>query len=601
MERKDITIIILDSGINMNHPCFNGESFSCFAIDSFGAISNNGCDDEIGHGTAVSFIVRKHLPSANIICFKIFSENSYDTSNLILSLKYIYENISCDIINISLGITCCDNLDELKNICEMLNKRGTTIVSAFDNSGILSYPAAFNNVIGVDISNSVNKLFEYEYVENSKVNIRGYNKEQNLPWLNNDYSVVSGASFAAPYITVQIGKFLESGIYGFNNLLQNLKKSAIDTYECEVVTCQNLIDINKAIVFPFNKEMHSLARFTSILHVNIVDFFDVKYIGNIGKNISNILGDIYGNDYVIKNYLTINWTDDFDSVILGHTIDLSRIININFEKYFVDKCIEFKKSIYSFSALTKDSIKKLNDNNISWFYPGVTSENVPQNTFGKLRKISNPVIAVVGTAQRQGKFTLQLKLKMLFEQSGYSIGMLGTEPSSLLFGADGVYPIGFDSTVNVNGYEAIIYVNSLMGKIEDKNPDLIIVGSQSQTVPVTDGWVGFYPIKQHEFLLGCAPDCYILCVNVSDELSYIKRTINYLESIFPSKVICLALFPFDTANKWSVIGTAKTMVEDEILSNKMSELKKQLKKKVYNLGDEKSIYKMANECIKYFG
>jgi len=29
-------------------------------------------------------------------------------------------------------------------------------------------------------------------------------------------------------------------------------------------------------------------------------------------------------------------------------------------------------------------------------------------------------------------------------------------------------------------------------------------------------------------------------------------------------------------------------------------IKKQLKKKVYSLGDENSIYKIANECIKYF-
>lgn len=206
MRKQVTTIVILDSGINMKHPCFNGESFPVFSIDSCGKVSKDNCDDEIGHGTAVSFIIYKNLSHANIICFKVFSENSYDNSNLILSLKYIYDNIPCDIINISLGVTYCNNLSALRNICTLLNDRGTVIVSAFDNLGILSYPAAFANVIGVDISNSVNKLFDYEYVENSNVNIRGYNKEQNLPWLDDGYSVVSGASFAAPYVTVQIGK-----------------------------------------------------------------------------------------------------------------------------------------------------------------------------------------------------------------------------------------------------------------------------------------------------------------------------------------------------------------------------------------------------------
>ena len=105
------------------------------------------------------------------------------------------------------------------------------------------------------------------------------------------------------------------------------------------------------------------------------------------------------------------------------------------------------------------------------------------------------------------------------------------------------------------------------------------------------------PIK---FYFACAPDCYILCVNVSDDLQYIKRTINYLENILPSKVICLALFPFDMENKWSVVGTVKSVVSDHVINDKISELRKRLKKKVYNLLDEKNIFKIANDCITYF-
>lgn len=41
----------------------------------------------------------------------------------------------------------------------------------------------------------------------------------------------------------------------------------------------------------------------------------------------------------------------------------------------------------------------------------------------------------------------------------YKIGFSGTEPSSLLFGADEVYPMGCESTVHVSGYDAITYIN----------------------------------------------------------------------------------------------------------------------------------------------
>ena len=53
-------------------------------------------------------------------------------------------------------------------------------------------------------------------------------------------------------------------------------------------------------------------------------------------------------------------------------------------------------------------------------------------------------------------------------------------------------------------------------------------------------------------------------------------------------------------NKWSVIGTAKSIVSDDVINHKISELRKRLKKKVYNLLDEKTIYKIANDCISYF-
>ena len=53
-------------------------------------------------------------------------------------------------------------------------------------------------------------------------------------------------------------------------------------------------------------------------------------------------------------------------------------------------------------------------------------------------------------------------------------------------------------------------------------------------------------------------------------------------------------------NKWSVVGTVKSVVSDHVINDKISELRKRLKKKVYNLLDEKNIFKIANDCITYF-
>ena len=85
---------------------------------------------------------------------------------------------------------------------------------------------------------------------------------------------------------------------------------------------------------------------------------------------------------------------------------------------------------------------------------------------------------ISGTGSQQGKFSLQLKLRNKFIQGGYKVGQLGTEPSSLLFGIDEVFPSGYGSVVNLSEEEIISRVNSQMHSIEEKNPDIILVGTQ---------------------------------------------------------------------------------------------------------------------------
>ncbi|MEG0771210.1 MAG: DUF1611 domain-containing protein, partial [Clostridia bacterium] len=237
--------------------------------------------------------------------------------------------------------------------------------------------------------------------------------------------------------------------------------------------------------------------------------------------------------------------------------ELSDAIKFDFKKYFLNNALAYNKNVISFDSVDKDYLKMFSDKNLKTYYPCIKKNDVPKNLFGKLRKIGKPVIAIVGTGPRQGKFTLQMSIKNILEQSDYSVGMLGTEPSSLLLGANEVYPMGYASTVEVSGIDAIKVINHLLGKIEDCNPEIIIIGSQSQSTPFTDSSLKYLPITQHELLLATAPDCYVLCINLSDDTSYIKRTLAYLESLFGAKVLALAALPLDHAQKWSVISNKR--------------------------------------------
>ena len=120
---------------------------------------------------------------------------------------------------------------------------------------------------------------------------------------------------------------------------------------------------------------------------------------------------------------------------------------------------------------------------------------------------------------------------------------MGTEPTAPLFGADAVYPVGYEGTAKTKGLMSIYTINKMLGLIEKSQPDIILHESQSQTIPNDSGGLKQYPLAQNEPILACQADAYILCVSCEDSVEYVRRTIAYLESIYPSEVIAIALSP----------------------------------------------------------
>ena len=142
MNKKQV--IIVDSGVSINNTYLKEDSIQGLCINKDMSISYD-INDEYGHGTAIYGIIRSVIDVANIINIKIPKiQNGIESSDLVAALKYIYDNFMPDIINLSMGISVCDDHKALYDICKKLNDRGTIIVSAFDNTGCYSYPAIFD-------------------------------------------------------------------------------------------------------------------------------------------------------------------------------------------------------------------------------------------------------------------------------------------------------------------------------------------------------------------------------------------------------------------------------------------------------------------------
>lgn len=592
----NFTIAIIDSGIDCIEK-YNGISVHLNETTGTYEIQNDFADQN-GHGTIVANIIESHVKNVNLFIVKIFGdEEEIESEKLIFALNYLLQEIHPQLIHLSMGISFCDQISELKNVCDNLVANGTIIVSAFDNDGSLSYPAAFQNVIGVESSSNIRKTTDYIYWNNSPINISAIGIAQRLKGKYDKYYDVIGSSFAAPYITSIIANMMErENIICIDDILQKLKANAYKIYSPEKTSIiEKPFDIKKAIVFPYNKEISTLIRFRQYLVFDLLGIYDLKFLNNIGKEI------LLDNKCIkIESFEKIPWDEDFDTVILGHMNELNSISNRDYTKKIVNYCIKYHKNLYSFDLLNLDYQEQMRKVGLKVFTPKISIENVPYNQNGKLRQIGKPILCIAGTSSKQGKFSLQIQLMNLMKKKN-NVGMLSTEPSGYLLGADVVFPVGYSSSISFeNGEQYIAAINYAMGEIEDKEVDIIITGLQSQTIPMKLCNLRDMVISNHYCLLGVNPDAVILMVNVFDEFDYIKRTISYLENIIMCDVISVVVFPIMRTFKWNTLGDLSVRYEESELIDFKKRLSSFINIPVYILDDENDINNLSYLCYEYF-
>lgn len=591
-------IVVLDSGLNINSSLakemnFNG-GVEIYEEEGKVKIRYDAIDD-LGHGTSVASYIKKLYSECEIIPVKIISNNMLANTNVMcMALEYIYRNISCDIINISAGVVSCDEKNRLHNICKLLVKRNTIIVAAYDNGGAVSFPATFDCVIGVD---GVREKWATNQFKKVQHNISDYVfalKETRLPSLDDQIEICSGNSFIAPIVTAKVARLISMGHNTFEQVVAQLDSEASALYSNrKYINRQIPFKINRAIVFPYNKEMRVIAHNEDLLGFIIHNYFDLKYSGNVGK--IKLGSENNANTKIIRDFDALDWSENFDTVILGHTSIMSNALGRNIEFEIINMCKKYGKQLFSCH-----DIRFYNDslNGLKYYCPYVDINPKPE--FIKMHVAGAPVLGIVGTGGNQGKFTIQLGLRRELLSRGYNLAQLGTEPTAQLFGMDCVYPMGHESSVYPKGFDAVLELNHMMSYMDNKNPDIIMFGNQANTVPFHVGGPQDYPVVQHELILGCQADAYILCVSEDATMQYIKRIISYLEGVYNSKVIAVVLSTLSTKYRWSTVSSGYSEMSPCIKDKFMIDLAQNFNLPIFALNDENLYYDLTDLIIEFF-
>ena len=569
--KKEYDVVIIDSGYSSK---LISQKISGHNIVD----RSSDIHDTVGHGSAVLNIIYNICPNVSACVIKAFHDiDGLTYDDLCDALQYVIENISCKVLNLSLGFDYVEDHNRLHGLIKQLHQNGVIIVSAFDNSGHMSFPAAYGEVIGVDIDHK-NNTYEISYIENGIVNIKvGYRHIKTVDQKGTRI-IVQGASFATAYITGLILDYIKnenasSSITDVHSFLKNKSASIFSNKEPTNNSFCESKKIQKAIVFPFNKEMHALAQFEKLLPFKVVGYFDSRISLNRNKAISTVCPHIQ-NSNIIHSFEEIDWHQEFDTVICGYCQEINRISHYDYLKEIIVKCKQHNKRLYCFENPHKYSSEA---DNLQFIFPHIDREFFPYDRCGKLYPVNKPVLGVFGTSSKQGKFTLQLALRRCFLNDGYRIGQVSSEPSGYLFGMDFVYPFGYGSAVYLGPVESVAIINNQIERMCMNDVDIILVGGQSGTIVYDYNNLNNYLFGQYVFLVASRPDMVLLCVNPFDEVDYIIKTKNFIESSTEGSVIALILCPI----KISSSGKKNEIMNDEEIQLIIESLRKKIQLPVF--------------------
>ena len=362
-----VRVAIIDSGIDPTHEKIG--AVHEVLLDSVPRQAALGT----GHGTACAGIIHQIAPTVALYDVRIFDESlTADGPALLAAIRWTIEQ-QMDVVNLSLGTTDVAFRDGLAEVCCQARDAGVILVAAEHNDGRESYPAALPDVIGV-AGGKVRGRYGYYYRPGHAIECVARGDAQRVCWIDPPYVMVSGTSFAAPHITgiiamirqahpgaslEQVRELLQANaLQGTPERIQS-ERPRPTTVPIPSVPSSDFTWIQKAALYPFNKEMHALVRARDLLAFAIAGIADPVGKGLVGKDAGEALG-VPAIGVRIQPRLA-DALKEADTLILGYVDQLGRIGKQDVLRTAIETALEHDCHVFSFLAVPQDKYGDLYD------------------------------------------------------------------------------------------------------------------------------------------------------------------------------------------------------------------------------------------------
>lgn len=609
-------IAVIDSGVWVDHPRLKKCKFSGVGIK---VIENckvefvNSFEDDNGHGTALCGIIHKKIPEAEIVAVKIkWHQESATEFALIEAIKWCLLDKGIKLINICMGVATNTPHDDLNLICQQAYNHNIAIIASYSNvSYTATYPAFFPTVYGITGCHC-KESNDYGYIPDSPIEFVAKGNLQRLASVGEHYVVQEGSSYATAHFTGIVANILQNKT--FHNIDQ-LSQHLIDN-------CNKTLGRDNVITTPGSSFAQTISMDSDIIgqkvflpevalkHLNILGIFpgDDKEMSSfrdfkdmcqfkIGK-IINYPKSVLQSPNEIAGFLAQEEYNLFDTLVLGYYIESLFTANILYGDEIVSQCLKRNYNIITWSKQVQERILKLDSSTKKYnaILPGVTQKDLEQLApFIHCSRVKCPVVLVVGTGNKQGKFTTQLRLKEVLSTEGYKVGHISTEPQGMLFGANYVFPYGKNSTVDVPIQKWGYLLRCIQrGIYHVQKPDIIISGTQSDVMPrrITSSELMLPSLfNSMAYIAGIEPDGIICAINPEDTIEIIERILHAVQLVSKAKLLMFVMRPWTRIEekKGNIIyrNRSRTLEESEYQSC-MEKVSKYFKVPVINIKNKKN-------------
>ena len=241
----EITVGVIDSGIDYNHEFFDGriKSYQYDYVDDDGDAM-----DENGHGTHVAgIIVDITLPNVKLNAYRVANRKGEAYFDAIVSAieQAIQDNV--DIINISLGAELPSESREEKMLREALEQaidKDIVVVVAAGNGNAYRegidvgnvWPACYPNVVTVSAIGQDYVIASFSNY-GKVIDLCAPGVDINSTYLDNEFFKMSGTSMACPFVSGAAALLLtDDPTMSHSQVVEGLKSIAIDLGEPGVDT-----------------------------------------------------------------------------------------------------------------------------------------------------------------------------------------------------------------------------------------------------------------------------------------------------------------------------------------------------------------------------